>query len=133
MTKNLQQMRHGIPLTSLPKTFRDAVIITRSLGQRYLWIDSLCIIQDLKKDWTRDASMMGEVYGHSFLTIAAHNSPECHSGILTKRRDDEISVYPVANSILGFPGVLKPRSRAEIIFRHDLLPWSESVDGTASK
>lgn len=76
--------------------------------------------------------MMGEVYGHSFLTIAAHNSPDCHSGILTKRRDDEISVYPVANSVHGFPGVLKPWSRAEIILRHDLLPWSLSVDGTAS-
>jgi len=43
---NLADRLHGIRLADLPKTFRDAVAITRALGVRYLWIDSLCIIQD---------------------------------------------------------------------------------------
>lgn len=37
--------RCGIELWSLSKTFQDAVYICRRLGVRYLWIDSLCIIQ----------------------------------------------------------------------------------------
>jgi Heterokaryon incompatibility protein (HET) len=35
-----------IDYDALPKTFRDAIQITPHLGLRYLWIDSLCIVQD---------------------------------------------------------------------------------------
>ncbi|KAK1502880.1 hypothetical protein CTAM01_04869 [Colletotrichum tamarilloi] len=38
-------------MTSLSKTFQDAVLVTRRLGIKYIWIDSLCIIQDSKLDW----------------------------------------------------------------------------------
>jgi hypothetical protein len=38
-------LRSGIPVDDLPKTFRDAVVITRRLGIRYIWIDSMCIQQ----------------------------------------------------------------------------------------
>lgn len=41
----LRTRRHAIPFETLPKTYRDAVSITRSLGIRYVWIDSLCIVQ----------------------------------------------------------------------------------------
>ncbi len=41
----------SLPLASLPKTFQDAILITRQLGIRYLWIDSLCILQDSPEDW----------------------------------------------------------------------------------
>lgn len=34
----------------LPKTGQDAVFIVRKLGFRYLWVDSLCIIQDDEDD-----------------------------------------------------------------------------------
>ncbi|ORY15026.1 hypothetical protein BCR34DRAFT_478490 [Clohesyomyces aquaticus] len=36
---------------SLPLSFRQAILFTRWLGVRYLWIDSLCIIQDDEEDW----------------------------------------------------------------------------------
>jgi len=47
----LKQRLLGIPISVLPKTFNDAIALTRRLGVRYIWIDSLCIIQDDNLDW----------------------------------------------------------------------------------
>jgi len=46
----------------MPEMFQDAVIASRELGIRYLWIDSLCIIQDSVEDWELECSKMGRVY-----------------------------------------------------------------------
>jgi len=70
-TSTLSQRKKGIQIESLPKTFRDAVIFVRRLKKRYLWIDSLCIIQDDLEDWRREAAKMAEIYQGSWLTIAA--------------------------------------------------------------
>jgi hypothetical protein len=48
-----------IPFTSLPETSKDAIVLTRSLGYRYLWIDALCIVQDDALDWEREAAEYG--------------------------------------------------------------------------
>jgi hypothetical protein len=71
----------GIPVSSLPKTFRDAVAVTRFLGIRYLWIDSLCIIQDNTADWTHEAARMGRVYELACLTIAASSARDSTEGL----------------------------------------------------
>jgi hypothetical protein len=57
-----------------PKTFKDAAEITRELKKRYLWIDSLCIIQNDAQDWREEGFRMHEIYGNSYLTIAASRS-----------------------------------------------------------
>ena len=59
---NLNQHLISIPLSSMPEMFQDAVIASRELGIRYLWIDSLCIIQDSVEDWELECSKMGRVY-----------------------------------------------------------------------
>jgi hypothetical protein len=46
LSSNLETYRNNIPWHSLPKTFQDAITFTRGLQIRYLWIDSLCTIQD---------------------------------------------------------------------------------------
>lgn len=51
LSENVSAFQQEIPLSTLPKTFEDTVRITRRLGFRYLWIDALCILQDLKADW----------------------------------------------------------------------------------
>ncbi|XXH01530.1 hypothetical protein Hte_007890 [Hypoxylon texense] len=63
----------GISFVELPKTFQDAVRLARFLGIDYLWIDSLCIIQDShdNKDWKQEAQSMADVYRHSVCNIAA--------------------------------------------------------------
>lgn len=51
-TRNtIKDRKRGIPWSELSKTFQDAINVTRSLGYLYIWIDSLCIVQDDKNDW----------------------------------------------------------------------------------
>jgi Heterokaryon incompatibility protein (HET) len=74
----------SIPWTSLPQTFKDALELTRSLGFGYIWIDALCIVQDSKSDWQYEAALMGDVYAHGNLNIAATTSNSGAGGILPR-------------------------------------------------
>ncbi|PVH68562.1 HET-domain-containing protein [Cadophora sp. DSE1049] len=75
----------GIPIASLPPSFRDAVTITRRLGLSYLWIDSLCIVQDDLEDWRVESAQMSRIYGLSFLTIVAAGASNSHGGCFIPR------------------------------------------------
>jgi hypothetical protein len=81
-TATLNARKREIALSDLPQTFLDAVRIVRRLDIRYLWIDSLCIIQDDPLDWEREASRMGPIYAWSYLTIAATSSVDSSGGCL---------------------------------------------------
>lgn len=84
---NIKDHLNGIQFSSLPKTFQDAVTITRELGIRYLWIDSLCIIQDDKSDWMKESVKMAGVYQKAYLVIAASGTANPKQGCFsTKRR-----------------------------------------------
>lgn len=72
----------GLTFGELPRNFQDAVRITRELGIRYLWIDSLCILQDSKPDWEQESKKMGSIYKNSYLTIYALVAPDSKVGIL---------------------------------------------------
>ncbi|KAF2136675.1 uncharacterized protein K452DRAFT_258728 [Aplosporella prunicola CBS 121167] len=78
--ETLAQRKERIDYEKLSKTFQDAVTTTRDLGERYLWIDSLCIIQDDAQDWEREASNMPAVYGGSLCTLAALSSQDGSEG-----------------------------------------------------
>jgi hypothetical protein len=69
-----------VNFSDLSRTFQDAVKLTRQLGQRYLWIDSLCIIQDCEDDWVIEAASMAAVYGNSIFTIFALSSHSSAGG-----------------------------------------------------
>jgi hypothetical protein len=84
-TNTLQDRKAGIKFSELPKTFRHAVRITRGLGIRYLWIDSLCIIQDDEKDWKIESAKMADVYMCSQLNIAATHSSNGNGGCFAER------------------------------------------------
>jgi hypothetical protein len=75
----------GISWTDLPKTFQDAIAITRLLDVQYLWIDSLCIIQDDPQDWQVECSLMQDVYSSSLLTLAATGALDSNVGCLFRR------------------------------------------------
>lgn len=75
----------GVPWETLSKTFQDAVDICRRLEIDYLWIDSLCIIQDNDEDWNEEAVKMGDIYAHAFLTIAATKSEDSSGGCYQDR------------------------------------------------
>jgi Heterokaryon incompatibility protein (HET) len=68
---NFQQMLCGIPFQSLTKTFQDAIIITRRLGYKYVWIDSLCILQGDIDDWVSESGIMGSIFAGCSVNIVA--------------------------------------------------------------
>lgn len=84
---NLDAHKKLIALDELSETFKDAIRITRDLGYRYLWIDSLCIVQDDRDDWAREAQNMPDIYGASTLTIAALSSADGFGGCRTGADD----------------------------------------------
>lgn len=59
---SLPRLEAGILTSELPKSFQDAIHITRELGVRFLWIDSLCILQDSVTDWQQESALMADVY-----------------------------------------------------------------------
>ncbi|KAJ8111190.1 hypothetical protein OPT61_g6156 [Boeremia exigua] len=65
---------------NIPRTIRDAMHLTKLLGYRYLWVDSLCIIQDHKDDWAMIVLAMDAVYTLATLTICADGA-NADSGI----------------------------------------------------
>ncbi|KAK4172119.1 heterokaryon incompatibility protein-domain-containing protein [Triangularia setosa] len=75
----------GIAISRLPKTFRDAVTITRALGIRYLWIDSLCIVQGPRGDFETEAQKMETVFSMAYCVIAASRAKGTSSGFLSPR------------------------------------------------
>jgi hypothetical protein len=83
--QNIEELKTGIPLLTMAKVFRDAVVTTRRLGFRYLWVDSFCIIQNSDEDWTREAAKMADVYSNCYLTISARDSPNSNQRIFKDR------------------------------------------------
>ena len=81
--QNIEQFIDGVGIVLLPKTFQDAITVTRKLKIRYLWIDALCIIQDDEEDWAREAVEMNSVYGNAYVTIVATSSNSDHEGVFT--------------------------------------------------
>jgi Heterokaryon incompatibility protein (HET) len=94
---NVDKRRKGINWDDLPKTFQDAVTVTRRLGVRFLWIDSICIIQSHKncsecsenEDWDIECKKMGEYFRSAYCTIAATSAKNAKEGFLECRSDIE--------------------------------------------
>jgi hypothetical protein len=88
LTDNYESMRREIDFNNLPKTFRDAIDITRKLECRFLWIDSLCILQDSLEDWISQAAVMGEIYQGSVCNLAATVARNGHDGLKQHARSE---------------------------------------------
>ncbi|KAI4865735.1 HET-domain-containing protein [Hypoxylon rubiginosum] len=82
--KTIDSFKAGIPLDAFPRTFQDAIFVTQQIQCRFLWIDSLCIIQDDTEDWKNEASRMADVYGNSYVTVAAAASINSRGGLFRK-------------------------------------------------
>ncbi|KUJ17701.1 HET-domain-containing protein [Mollisia scopiformis] len=85
LMSNVSDWEKGIPWKKFPKTFRDASFIAKSLGIDYLWIDSLCIMQDSEDDWKEQSSMMGLIYRCSVICISALSAKNSSEGLFVKR------------------------------------------------
>lgn len=83
--KSLLEMKRSIPWTSLTRTFQDAIKIAMLLKISYLWIDSLCIIQDSLADWDQESAIMDDIYRNSYCNISATRAADGRSGCFVKR------------------------------------------------
>ena len=90
-TSNYNAVFDGIEISALPANFRDAIWVARQLGLSYLWIDSLCIVQDDTEDWMRESIRMAEVYTHAAFNIAATSSADVDGGLFSKRPRSRLS------------------------------------------
>jgi hypothetical protein len=85
----LEQRKTGFQVQDLPKTFQDAVAVTRQLGKRYLWIDSLCIVQSVDgtetDDWEVESKRMEIVFSSAYCTLAASSAKGSDEGFLKPR------------------------------------------------
>jgi hypothetical protein len=81
----LADRKHGIDFQDLSKTFQDAILTTHRLGLRYLWIDSLCIIQDSADDWMVESVQMCTIYERALFTIMAAHASGGDEGCFVKR------------------------------------------------
>jgi hypothetical protein len=82
---NVEAYYRGIETSILPRTIRDAISVCYRIGVPYLWVDSLCIIQDDKEDLRRELHGMPQIYQQARLTIVASCANEASEGFLHKR------------------------------------------------
>jgi hypothetical protein len=117
--ENLTTLESSIPWNRLSKTFQDGITVASKLGLQYIWIDSLCIIQDDKDDWIIEAAKMGEIYQNAYVTIAAASSPSNRVHFLKDRSSFShpvpVKFYgpqkaSVPRRILAQIGIAKPKT-----------------------
>lgn len=78
---------------------KDAVQVARILDIPYLWIDSLCILQDDISDWERQCPEMDNIYGHAEVTLVAASSSSCRESFLRPE---------VPHALLPFYSTIRP-------------------------
>ena len=84
---------NGFSVTVLPRTLQDAVKLTHELSVKYLWVDSICIIQDSEDHRTYQLSRMGEIYMNATLTICAARCSTADGSFLEDRADAATGVH----------------------------------------
>jgi hypothetical protein len=93
---NYSSHMRGIPFATLPRTFRDAVIVTRELGMQFLWIDSLCIRQydnDDWDDWEQQSIRMASTYANCTLSLEASASSDSRGGMMLERSELQVTPF----------------------------------------
>lgn len=112
MTSNtLKDKTAGFNVSDLPDTIKDAVSVAYKLGIKYIWIDSLCIIQDSEEDKRGELPRMASYYSNSYVTICA-STGDCKK------------------SFLSFDGMCK--DHADSGMAKDLVPLSLLTRATVS-
>jgi hypothetical protein len=83
LLENTQDLRKTSSLRSLPipLTIRDAITLVHAIGERYLWVDSLCIVQDDWKMKGAEIMRMGSIYSRALFTIIAAAGDHANSGL----------------------------------------------------
>ncbi|PPQ97415.1 hypothetical protein CVT26_006799 [Gymnopilus dilepis] len=87
-------INEGIDASLLPQTIKDAIKCTNAIGLRYLWVDTLCIIQDSAEDKNHEISRMCDIYNGAYVTILAACAQKAGDGFLHDRKNPETMDLP---------------------------------------
>jgi hypothetical protein len=98
-SQNLDSFRQRLPMESLSRTVLDAMTAAQCFGVRYLWIDSLCIIQDSLADWQAESTEMGNIYRHGICNIVATGSSDNGRGLFQARDSSWVSPRKGAHTL----------------------------------
>ncbi|KAH6683987.1 heterokaryon incompatibility protein-domain-containing protein [Halenospora varia] len=123
-TNNLGKPRQSIPFGELTRVFQDAIHVARFMGIDYIWIDSLCIIQDSPEDWARESLPIKDVYSNSYCNIAAIHASNGEKGCFADR---STNISPLTVNI---PPPHEPSANYFSPGRHrcrDTNLWTEEV------
>ncbi|KAK8015073.1 HET-domain-containing protein [Apiospora arundinis] len=85
LSSNIDDMQVSIPVARLSQSFKDAIQVLQWLGLDYIWIDSLCIVQDSPADWQKESATMADVYSNSHCNIAATHAADGTHGCFVER------------------------------------------------
>jgi hypothetical protein len=112
---NVEGFQTEVPWANLSDIYREGIRITLALGFRYIWIDSLCIVQDSESDWAYESKRMAVIYGNSTCNIA-FLFPSHH--VLPPREDPRI----------WNPCILRrvTRKRCGVYMRHLVDSWRQT-------
>jgi hypothetical protein len=70
LTTNIDAFRETIPFIYLVRKFGEVMDLATSIGMRYVWIDTLCIIQDSREDWRKEAGRIAALYQNATINFA---------------------------------------------------------------
>lgn len=135
LTKDtLARFEDGIEIDKLPKTFHHAIDFACRLGVRYIWIDSLCILQDSTKDWLYQSAQMDQVYNNSLCNISATAARNSSKGLYVDRDSKQHWVDEVALNTDGVPGrPPEPKKKVSIQDIAHRLPNAHSTNSNHVK
>ncbi|KAK6603971.1 heterokaryon incompatibility protein [Botrytis cinerea] len=103
LSSNKSAWMKSIPTDQMPALFQDAIQFTRDMNVSYIWIDSLCIIQDSPEDWIIEAALMDRVYAQSRCNIAASSASakdSVNKGLFHTRSIEDIASLAVVRKSL---------------------------------
>lgn len=119
--KHLLYLENGLApfMEKIPTTIRDAMEVTRSIGERYLWTDAICIIQDDLEDKKKLIGSMDVVYAYALLTIVGAGGANANSGLPGVRPDSR----PVPDTVeIGELKLVAAKDLGDFLLH---CPWSK--------
>ncbi len=126
-TKTINSYLNSIDLHILPQKIQYAIIVTRKLGFKYLWIDAFCIIQDSSEDKAREIAKMAKIYNYSIVTIAAASASKVSDGFLRlypKLQEGTKAPFSCPDGSVGEVEILKRQEVDESTEPLNLRAWT---------
>ncbi|KAK0912110.1 hypothetical protein LTR02_002983 [Friedmanniomyces endolithicus] len=120
---NRTDLRQSIPVAGLKKSIQDAITLVQRFGISYLWVDTLCILQDDPQDLAREIADMHNIYSNAVCNIAASDAEKDDEGCFVHRDPALVTQYRVHL-------IVDPSGGARHLLHRGWQPVSDTVDGS---